>query len=92
MGAVILVTQGAERFEAISDLLAGGMQLLVDRLLLVGSPAVFSPGPLPRLSAQATLRVRLASRTPQSSSPLRWPTAGPGPVPRPAALCWHFVR
>ena len=51
MGAVILVTQGAERFEAISDLLAGGMQLLVDRLLLFAAQLDSSTSSFARWSA-----------------------------------------
>jgi hypothetical protein len=66
VGLAALVLQGAARFEAVSDLLAGGLQLLAlqwrftapqsDQVLhklraLVGFPAIFGPGAAPRPGA-----------------------------------------
>ena len=66
VGAAVLVAQGAARYEALLDLLSGGLQILADQWRisaaqleplisrlrsLVGPPAVFGPGALPYLSA-----------------------------------------
>ena len=68
VGVAVLVAQGAARFEALSELLAGGLQLLADQWRL--SDAQLDLLSFSLRSGQALFRTWWSSPRP------RWPTAG----------------